>query len=96
MKVHGGVSRDSGLIKSDVATADNAHDQTAATDLLHGHELVLYTDAGNQGIAKRPEIAGKATEFRAAMRADKSRPVPEMPEGIPQDLIEVLKAHIQP
>jgi IS5 family transposase len=59
MKVHAGVDKDSGLIHSVVVTAANVHDLTAAADLLHGEEKVVYADAGYQGIQKRPEMEGK-------------------------------------
>jgi IS5 family transposase len=95
MKVHAGVDKDSGLIHSVVVTAANVHDLTPAADLLHGEEEVVYADAGYQGIAKRPEMAGKATEFRIAMRPGKRRALPETPEGRLQDLIETAKAHIR-
>ena len=33
---------------------------TAAAELLHGEEIVVYADAGYQGNAERPEMEGKA------------------------------------
>jgi IS5 family transposase len=95
MKVHAGVDKDSGLIHSVVVTAANVHDLTPAADLLHGDEQVVYADAGYQGIAKRPEMAGKATEFRVAMRPGKRRALLDTPDGRLQDLIETAKAHIR-
>jgi len=71
MKVHLGVDKDSGLIHSVVTTAANVHDLTPAAELLHGDEAVVYADAGYQGIAKRPEMAGRTTTFRVAMRPGK-------------------------
>ena len=71
------------------------HDLTPAAELLHGEEEVVYGDAGYQGIAKRPEMAGKTTEFRVAMRPGKRRVLPDTPEGRLQDLIETAKAHIR-
>ena len=95
MKVHIGVDKDSGLIHSVVTTAANVHDLTPAAELLHGDEEVVYGDAGYQGIAKRPEMAGKTTEFRVAMRPGKRRGLPDTPEGRMQDLIETAKSHIR-
>jgi len=95
MKVHAGVDKDSGLIHSVVVTAANVHDLTPVAELLHGDEEVVYGDAGYQGIAKRPEMAGKATEFRVAMRPGKRRALPDTPDGKLQDLIETAKAHIR-
>ena len=95
MKVHAGVDKDSGLIHSVVVTAANVHDLTMAAELLHGDEKVVYGDAGYQGIAKRPEMADKKTQFRVAMRPGKRRVLPDTPEGRLEDLIETAKAHIR-
>ncbi|MGB5136637.1 MAG: IS5 family transposase [Prochlorococcaceae cyanobacterium] len=88
-------AKDSGLIHSVVTTAANVHDLTPAAELLHGEEEVVYADAGYQGIAKRPEMAGKSTEFRVAMRPGKRRALPDTPDGKLQDLVETAKAHIR-
>jgi transposase, IS5 family len=95
MKIHAGVDKDTGLIHSIVTTAANVHDLTPAAELLHGEEQVVYADAGYQGIAKRPEMAGKSTEFRVAMRPGKRRALPDTPDGKLQDLVETAKAHIR-
>jgi len=95
MKVQAGVDKDSGLIHSVVVTAANVHDLTPVAELLHGDEEVVYGDAGYQGIAKRPEMAGKTTEFRVAMRPGKRRALPDTPDGKLQDLIETAKDHIR-
>lgn len=71
------------------------HDLTPAAELLHGDEQVVYGDAGYQGIAKRPEMAGKTTEFRVAMRPGKRRALPDTPEGKLQDRLETAKANIR-
>ena len=92
MKVHIGVDKDSGLIHSVVVTAANVHDLTPAAVLLHGKEKVVYADAGYQGIENRPEMAGKTTDFRVAMRPGKRRALPDTPEGRLQDLIETALA----
>jgi IS5 family transposase len=95
MKVHAGVDKDSGLIHSVIVTAANVHDLTAAADLLHGEEKVVYADAGYQGIEKRPEMEGKGIGFRVAMRPGKRRALPDTPEGRVDDLIETAKAHFR-
>jgi transposase, IS5 family len=95
MKVHLGVDKDSGLIHSVVTTAANVHDLTPAAELLHGDEAVVYGDAGYQGIAKRPEMTGKTTEFRVSMRPGKRRALPDSEDGRLQDLIEAAKAHVR-
>jgi IS5 family transposase len=95
MKVHIGVDKDSGLIHSVETTAANVHDLTPAADLLHGEEEVVYADAGYQGIEKRPEMEGKSTTFRVAMRPGKRRALPNTADGRLDDLIETAKAHIR-
>jgi hypothetical protein len=92
MKVHIGVDAESGLIHSVQTTAANVHDLTAAAELLHGEETVVYADAGYQGIAKRPEMEGKAIEFRVAMRPGQRRVLPDTAEGRLLNLIEMAKA----
>ena len=76
-------------------TSANVHDITRAAQLLHGEEEVVYGDAGYQGIEKRPEMAGKSTTFRVAMRPGKRRVLPDTPEGRLLDLVETAKAHIR-
>ena len=56
---------------------------------------MVDADAGYQGIAKRPEMAGKSTEFRVAMRPGKRRALPDTPDGRLADLVETAKAHIR-
>jgi transposase, IS5 family len=95
MKVHIGVDKHSGLIHSVETTAANVHDLTPAAELLHGDEEVVYADAGYQGIEKRPEMEGKTTTFRIAMRPGKRRALPDTTEGRLDDLVETAKAHIR-
>ena len=95
MKVHLGVDKDSILIHSVVTTFANVHDLTAAAELLHGDERVLYGHAGCQGNARRPEMDGNEVEFRVAMRSGKRRTLPQIVDGSLQDLIEAAKAYIR-
>jgi len=95
MKVHIGVDSESGLIHSVETTAANVHDLTPAAELLHGEETVVYSDAGYQGIEKRPEMQGRGIGFRVAMRPGKRRALPATPEGRVDDLIETAKAHFR-
>jgi len=95
MKVHIGVDSESGLIHAVETTAANVHDLTPAAELLHGEETVVYTDAGYQGIEKRPEMQGRGIGFRVAMRPGKRRVLPDTPEGWVDDLVETAKAHIR-
>jgi transposase, IS5 family len=93
MKVHIAVDKDSGLNHSVVTTAANVHDLTSAAELLHGDDELVYADAGYQGIATRPEMTCKTTEFRVAMWPGHRRALPDSPDGRLQDLIETAKAH---
>ena len=95
IKVPIGVDKDSGLIHSVAARAANVHDLTPVADLLHGEESVVYADTGYQGIAKRPEMAGKTAEFQIAMRPGNRRILPDMTDGKLLDLVEAAKAHIR-
>jgi transposase, IS5 family len=63
-----GVDSESGLIHSVETTAANEQELTPADELLHGEEIVVYADAGYQGIEKRPEMQGRGIGFRVAMR----------------------------
>ena len=58
MKAHIGVDADSGLVHSVIGTAANVHDVTQGHGLLHGHETVVFADAGYQGAAKRVQAVG--------------------------------------
>jgi IS5 family transposase len=95
MQVHAGMAKDSGLIHSVVVTAANVHDLTSAAELLHCDDQLVYGDAGHEGIAKKPEMAGRTTAFRVAMGPGKRRALPDTAEGRLQDLIETAKAHIR-
>lgn len=94
MKVHAGVVKDFGLIHSVMLIAASVHDLTPVDDLLHGDVQVVCADAGYQGIAKRPETAGKATEFRVAMQPGKRKALSDAPDRRLRDLIETAKAPI--
>jgi len=77
MKDHTGVDKDSGLIHSVAGMPANVHVLTPANELLHGHEQVVYGDAGYQGIAKWPEMeATKAdSEWRCGLVSGKHYPI---------------------
>ena len=55
MKAHIGVDADTSIVHSMSATAANVHDVTEAHHLLHGGEVVVWGDAGYQGVGKREE-----------------------------------------
>ena len=71
------------------------HDPNPAAELLHGDEVVVYADAGYQGIAKRAEMAGMATTSRVAMRPGKRRVLRDTADGRFLDLIETAKTRIR-
>lgn len=71
------------------------HDIFRAAQLLHGDEEVVYGDAGYQGIEKWAQIADKSITYRVAMRPDKRRALPNIPDGQLLDLVETAKAHIR-
>ena len=75
-----------------VIASANVHDLTPTAELLHGEEKLGCADTGYQGIAKRPRIAGRETDFRVAMRPGNRRALPDTPEGRLQDLIETTLA----
>jgi IS5 family transposase len=95
MKLLAAVDKDSAPIHSIVVTAANVQDLTPAFELPHGAEEVMYGDASYEGIAKRPEMAGKATELRVTMQPGKRRAVQNIPDGRLQDLIQTAKAQIR-
>jgi len=95
MKVHIGVDKDSGLIHFVVTTAANVHDLTLAAELLHGDEEVVFGVAGHQGKATRPEMAGRSSTFRVAMRPGKRRALADTADGKLDDLIDAAKAHFR-
>ena len=58
MKAHIGVDAGTGYVHTVTATAANVHDLDEAVNLVRAGDEVVYADAGYQGAANRPEIAG--------------------------------------
>ena len=58
MKAHTGSDAGSGYVHTVTATAANVHDLDEAANLMRTDDEVGYTDAGYQGVHKRPEIVG--------------------------------------
>ena len=74
------------------ATAANAHDVTQAHNLLHGGEMVVWGDAGYQGVHKREESLGLEVEWRVAMRPGRRRKLePDSEEA----MVEKEKASVR-
>lgn len=72
MKAHVGVDAGTGYVHSVTATAANVHDLDEVTRLVRADDGVVYTDAGYQGVAKRPEVVADAhlstIEWKVAAR----------------------------
>lgn len=72
LKAHIGTDADTGYVHMVTATAANVHDLDQVADLVRDDDEVVYTDAGYQGVEKRPDIAGdehrSKVEFRVAAR----------------------------
>ena len=58
MKAHIATCAATGYVHTITATAANVHDLDQAANLVRDDDEVVYVDAGYQGAAKRPEIAG--------------------------------------
>ncbi|MBB5841677.1 IS5 family transposase, partial [Kribbella italica] len=75
MKAHIGVDAGTGYVHSVSATSANVHDLDETAHLVRDDDEVVYTDAGYQGVEKRPEVTGdehlSAVEFRVAARKAK-------------------------
>jgi len=56
MKAHIGADAGTGYVHSVTVTAANVHDLDEVTDLVRDDDEVAYTDAGYQGVQKRPGI----------------------------------------
>lgn len=72
MKAHIGVDACSGYVHSVTTTAANVHDLDETTRLVRDDDTIVYTDAGYQGIEKRPEVTDderlSKVEWRVAAR----------------------------
>jgi IS5 family transposase len=72
MKAHIGADAGSGYVHSVTVTGANVHDLDEAATLVRDDDEVVYTDAGYQGVDKRPEVTGdehlSTVEFRVAAR----------------------------
>jgi IS5 family transposase len=75
MKAHIGVDAGTGYVHSVSATSANVHDLDETANLVRDDDEVVYTDAGYQGVDKRPEVTGdehlSTVEFRVAARKAK-------------------------
>ena len=80
MKAHIGVDAGTGYVHSVTATAASVHDLDEVTNLVRDDDQVVYTDAGYQGVANRPDIVAdpplSRVEFRVAARKGKLKTMP--------------------
>ncbi len=95
MKAHVGVDMATGLVHTVVGTAGNVADVTQAHALLHGGEKAVLGDAGYQGVAKRPENAGKQVDWHTAMRPGLRKTLTKNSLGRAQEKLEKAKASVR-
>ena len=72
MKAHIGVDAESGLVHTVRGTSGHVSDIAQANTLLHGQEILVFGDAGYQGVDKRAEAKEDVT-WHIAMRPGKRR-----------------------
>ena len=94
MKAHTGVDAGTGYVHSVTATAASVHDLDEITNLVRDDDEVVYTDAGYQGVEKRPEVTGNehlaGVEFRVAARKGRLKTMAE-----PDRAAETRKASVR-
>jgi len=94
MKAHTGVDAGTGYVHTVTATAASVHDLDEITNLVRDDDEVVYTDAGYQGVEKRPEVAGDehlaGVEFRVAARKTRLKAMAE-----PDRAVETRKASVR-
>lgn len=80
LKAHTGVDAGTGYVHSVTATAASVHDLDELANLVRDDDEVVYTDAGYQGVQKRPEVVGDehlaGVEFRVAARKTRLKSMP--------------------
>ena len=84
MKVHIGVDVDTGLVHS-MST-------TAANNLLHGGETMVWCNAGYQGVHQRAENLGCQVDWQVAMKPGLWR---QLDPGSEEALVVKLKALVR-
>lgn len=95
MKAHIGVDAESGLVHTVRGTSGHVSDIAEANALLHRQETVVFSDAGYQGVQKRPDANAEVT-WHVAMRPgkrkalDKTKPIDAL-----IDKLEKLKAGVR-
>ena len=94
MKAHIGADAGTGYVHSVTVTGANVHDLDEVVNLLRDDDEVAYTDAGYQGVDKRPEVTSdenlSTVEFRVAARKGRLAGMAE-----PDRAIESRKASVR-
>ena len=77
MKAHIGADAGTGYVHSVTVTGANVHDLDEVVNLVRDDDGVAYTDAGYQGVDRRPDVTGdehlSTVEFRVAARKGQLR-----------------------
>ena len=95
-KAHIGVDADSGLVHTVTGTSGNVAEVVEGNSLLQGEETDAFSDAGYQGVHKRPD-AKKDVTWYVAMRAGKRKELDKENNRVDAliDQMEKIKASIR-
>ena len=95
MKAHIGADAESGLVHTVRGTSGHVSDIAEANTLLHGEELLVFGDAGYQGIDKRPDSKAHV-RWHIAMLPGKRKALDKSNEADAMiDQAEKLKAGVR-
>ena len=96
MKAYIAVYADSGLVHTVCGTASLVADVAEGSALLHGHEAIVYLDAGYQGVHERPDTK-LGMRWNVAMRPGKPKKLAKANNPIDAlvDRVEKLKASVR-
>ena len=75
-----------------IGTAGNVSDISQAEALLHGQEVMVFADAGYQGVEKRSESQGSEVEWQVAMKPSKRKQLAGTELGRLVEQVEYAKA----
>ena len=97
MKAHIGADRDSKLVHTVAATAANVADITKTSELLHGEEKQVHTDAAYTGVEKRAEIValGRTIDWQIAGKRGQIKSMVEGVEKEARQAVEKAKASVR-
>lgn len=97
LKAHVGVDAASGLVHTVKATAANVSDVSQTHHLLHGQEKDGYSDAGYQGVEKRPEMLARkqSMTWHIAAKRGRIKRLMETPYKEAMQALEKVKAQVR-